>query len=182
MLAVMRPAFVLSILAALAAGCGPREPAPADGTLPADRPVQRIVSVHDGDTCRVLDADREVRVRLHGIDAPEAGQPFGTVARDRLRALIMGKAVSVEHRGQDRYGRPLVGLEIDGDDVGLRMVAEGLAWHFKRYSDDAGLAAAEVEARAARRGLWRDRQPVPPWAWRAGEKARKAAQREPAGR
>jgi micrococcal nuclease len=59
------------------------------------------------------------------------------------------------------------------------MVAEGLAWHFTRYSDDATLAAAEREARAARRGLWRDREPVPPWEWRASEKERKG---EPASR
>jgi micrococcal nuclease len=193
-LPAMRSGIALPIIVALAAGCGyraappspeaahavdagPIPSMPADGTLPAARPLQRIVSVHDGDTCHVLDDDREVRVRLHGIDAPEAGQPFGTVARDRLRAIIMGKAVAVGHRGQDRYGRPLVGLEIDGDDVGLRMVADGLAWHFKRYSDDATLAAAEVEARAARRGLWADREPVPPWEWRASERERKAAEK-----
>jgi endonuclease YncB( thermonuclease family) len=41
------------------------------------------------------------------------------------------------------------------------------------------LIAAEVEARAARRGLWGDREPVPPWEWRATEKGRK---RRPARR
>ena len=34
-----------------------------------------------------------------------------------------------------------------------QMVADGLAWHFTRYSDDATLAEAEQQARAARRGL-----------------------------
>ena len=48
--------------------------------------------------------------------------------------------------------------------------ADGLAWHYTRYSDDARLAAAEREARAARRGLWRDAAPVAPWDWRASEK------------
>jgi micrococcal nuclease len=137
--------------------------------------VRQVVGFHDGDRNHVLDDDHEGRVRLHGIDPPEAGQPFGRVTRDRLRALVMGKAVAVEYRGQNRYGRPLVGLEIDGEDVGLRMVAEGLAWHFKRYSDDPRLAAAQRRARAAQRGLWRDREPVPPWEWRAGEKARKVS-------
>jgi endonuclease YncB( thermonuclease family) len=63
------------------------------------------------------------------------------------------------------------------------MVVEGLAWHFTRYSHDATLAAAEVEARAARRGLWAAREPVPPWEFRASETDRKAAaKRQPVSR
>jgi hypothetical protein len=47
----------------------------------------KVVSVTDGDTVRVLDAANvQHKVRLDGIDAPERGQPFGTVARDRLAA------------------------------------------------------------------------------------------------
>ena len=58
-------------------------------------------------------------------------------------------------------------------------MADGLAWHYVRYSKDARLAAAERDARAARRGLWADKAPVPPWEWRATERGRKAV---PAGR
>jgi micrococcal nuclease len=130
------------------------------------------VSVHDGDTVLCLDADsRQHKVRLVGIDAPEIGQPFGTKSRDGLRALVLRKSVTVHEQGQDKYGRTLGSLEIDGDDVALRMLAAGLAWHFTRYSDDEHLAAAEREARAARRGLWADPEPVAPWDWRATEKA-----------
>ena len=53
-----------------------------------------------------------------------------------------------------------------------------MAWHYTRYSKDARLAAAEREARAAGRGLWADREPVPPWEWRASERERKAAKRQ----
>ncbi len=67
----------------------------------------------------------------------------------------------------------LARLEIDGQDVNRQMVADGLAWHFTRYSDDATLAEAEREARGARRGLWADPEAVPPWEWRATEKGRK---------
>jgi endonuclease YncB( thermonuclease family) len=135
----------------------------------------KVVSVHDGDTLTVLDATKVQRkVRLQGIDAPERGQPFGNVARDRLAALTMGKAVAVHDDGRDKWGRTLGRVEVEGQDVSRQMVAEGLAWHYSRFSDDAGLAAAEREARAAVRGLWRDRQPVPPWEWRATAKDRKA--------
>lgn len=142
-----------------------------------------VVGVHDGDTVLCLDEhNTQHKVRLVGIDAPEIGQPFGTVSRDGLRALVLRKSVTVHQHGQDRYGRTLGSLEIDGDDVALRMLAAGLAWQFTRYSDDEHLADAERDARAARRGLWADGKAVPPWEWRASEKARKADQRVPAGR
>jgi micrococcal nuclease len=133
-----------------------------------------VVSVHDGDTVNCLDDDKVQRkVRLVGIDAPEIGQPFGTVSRDRLRALVLRKSVTVHSAGQDHYGRTLGTLEVDGLDANREMVRDGLAWHYKRYSNDASLAAAEREARAAGRGLWGDPQSVPPWEWRAGERQRK---------
>ena len=78
---------------------------------------------------------------------------------------------------RDKYGRTVARIEVAGQDVNRQMVAEGLAWHYTAYSDDATLA--EAEARAAGRGLWRDHEPVPPWEWRATEKGRK---RQPAGR
>ncbi len=123
-----------------------------------------------------------LNIRLQGIDAPELGQPFGRVARDRLAAMAKGKTATIHATGKDRYGRVLATVEIEHDDLGRRLVAEGLAWHYTRYSDDAGLAAAERDARAAGSGLWGGREPVPPWEWRASEKARKANRGEPAGR
>jgi endonuclease YncB( thermonuclease family) len=135
----------------------------------------KVVSVTDGDTVRVLDAANvQHKVRLDGIDAPERGQPFGTVARDRLAALVMGKAVKVHDDGRDKWGRTLGRIEAEGQDVNHRMVADGMAWHYVAFNNDARLAAAERAARAAGRGLWADKAPVPPWEWRATAKDRKA--------
>jgi len=134
----------------------------------------RVVGVHDGDTLTALDGDKsQHKVWLAGIDAPEIGQPFGNVSREGLATMTMGKAVAVHVTDRDRYGRTVARIEVEGQDVNKAMVAGGMAWHFTRYSDDAGLAAAEVEARDARRGLWADASPVPPWEWRASEKERK---------
>ena len=50
----------------------------------------RVVSVHDGDTLTVLDAASSQRfICLHGIDAPEAKQPFGNVARKALADPVL---------------------------------------------------------------------------------------------
>ena len=123
----------------------PAAPAAPEATVePATKgvPVWRVVSVHDGDTVLCLDQDNaKHKVRLQGIDAPEIGQAFGTVSRDGLRALVLRKSVTVHTDGQDRYGRTLGTLEIDSEDVNRQMVADGLAWHYKRYSRDATMAA-----------------------------------------
>jgi micrococcal nuclease len=166
-----RSAIVACFILASMASCSAwwrRPPTPATLTW-------RVVSVHDGDTLRAIDDEQiEHQVRLAGIDAPELGQAFGRVARDRLRELALRQRVVVHLLGQDRYTRDLARLEAGGVDLGRQLVAEGLAWHYVRYSDDAELAAVEAAARAAGCGLWADPEPVPPWAWRAGEAGRKA--------
>jgi len=189
----MRAAVLLMICAAVAAvGCrrpaAPGKPRPPASTPVLARvapplPVWRVVSVHDGDTLRAIDqANVQHKIRLAGIDAPELGQPFGRASRDRLAELTQGQVVTVYIDSRHRYGRTVARLEADGLDVCRQLVADRLAWHYTRYSDDAALAAAEREARADGRGLWRDPQPVPPWEWRAGERERKAALRQPSAR
>lgn len=149
----------------------------------ADTLSGMVVSVADGDTLTVLDgSNSQIKVRLNGIDAPERGQPFGTKARDRLAELTAGKTVAVNGSKRDRYGRTLGRVEVEGQDVNRQMVLDGMAWHYKQYSDDQRLADAEAAARAAKRGLWADAAPVPPWEWRASERDRKAAKRQPVGR
>jgi micrococcal nuclease len=133
-----------------------------------------VARVIDGDTIHVLAKDKTtVKVRLEGIDAPETGQPFGTKARQALAAKILGKTVIVETKGNDKYGRTLGVVSLDGRNINLEMVSEGWAWHFKKYSKDAALANAENEARAKRAGLWADAKPQSPWDWRAAEKQRR---------
>lgn len=133
----------------------------------------RVVRILDGDTVDLLvDGRRTERIRLEGIDAPEKGQPFGTQARKRLASLCFLREVQVRTAKKDRYGRWIGRIRADGEDLNLRMLREGLAWHFAKYAHEQPPAEreadahAEAEARAARRGLWADRAPVPPWDWR----------------
>jgi endonuclease YncB( thermonuclease family) len=138
-------------------------------TAIADQPevfTSRVIGVADGDTLTVLRGQEPVKVRLQGIDCPEGGQAFGNVAKRHLSDLVFGKEVTVMPRDTDRYGRMVADVAIEGRDVGLAMVEAGLAWHFTRYSSDQRLAAAEREARAAKRGLWRDPSPIAPWEFR----------------
>lgn len=132
-----------------------------------------IVGVADGDTLTLFDAGRnQHRIRLDGIDAPEKAQAFGQRSRQSLGELAHNRTAQASCGKVDRFQRQVCVVIVDGRDVGLLQIERGLAWHFTRYASEQApenrkaYAAAEREARAARRGLWADSQPVPPWDWR----------------
>lgn len=136
---------------------------------PLPEPFQaRVVSITDGDTLTVVRDRRQVRIRLYGIDCPEPGQPFHTRATQRTAELAHGKTVTIKAESLDRYGRLVAWIVLpDKRTLNEILVAEGLAWHFRRYAPrERRLIQLEEEARDARRGLWRDSEPVPPWEWR----------------
>lgn len=128
----------------------------------------RAVAI-DGDTIEIGDA----RVRLEGIDAPEAGQSCGRkwvgtwdCGRAALRALnglIDNQTVTCKSQGRDKYGRVLGLCSAGGKDINAEMVRAGNAWAFVKYSRT--YVGAEEEARAARAGIWQgDAEPA--WVYR----------------
>jgi micrococcal nuclease len=127
-----------------------------------------VVGVIDGDTAEVRLDSGMIRVRFHGIDAPESGQPHGKAAKAALADLIYGKAVEVEPYQQDRYDRLVARVWIDGMDVNAEMLRTGNAWTYRRYADDPAYCTYEQAARDLGRGLWRlpANQRVAPWEWR----------------
>lgn len=141
--------------------------------------VGRVVGVVDGDTLtiRSMDDGIQYRVRLIGIDAPERKQPFGNVSKRHLSETAYGAFVKVEYDKLDRYGRVLAYVSNGKQDVGLEQIKAGMAWHFKRYGRDQRkaefdrYASAESQARAAKRGLWSQKTPAPPWAYRKHRKS-----------
>lgn len=136
----------------------------------------KVVGVADGDTFTLLLPDNSTKkIRLHGVDAPERRQPFGTVSRQRLSELIFQKQVSVEEKDVDRYGR-IVGIAfVNGESVNEEMLRSGLVWHYTQYDQNHEWAQLQEEARRARKGLWRDKNPVAPWEWRREQRGKKKA-------
>jgi endonuclease YncB( thermonuclease family) len=121
----------------------------------------------DGDTMTVLKTDNtQEKVRLASIDTPEKGQPYGTKAKDALANLVFGETVRVEVVTVDRYGRTVGSVWLGDLNANAEMVRLGYAWVYRKYSDDPALLALEAEARVAKKGLWADLNPVPPWEWR----------------
>ena len=128
----------------------------------------RVVKVPDGDTITILDANqKQHKVRLYGIDAPEYKQPYSRAAMKALAGLIEGEGVGVDVKDTDSYGRA-VGVVYKGNlKVNLRMVKSGYAWWYKKYAPfDDDLRMAEERARIDKLGLWADPDPINPYEWR----------------
>ena len=60
----------------------------------------------------------------------------------------------------------------DGKELNRELVQAGLAWWYRKYSDDKSLGKLEADAKKNRRGLWSDKNPVAPWDWRAAQRAK----------
>ncbi|ODT77119.1 MAG: hypothetical protein ABS69_08935 [Nitrosomonadales bacterium SCN 54-20] len=138
----------------------------------------KVVKIADGDTLTVLDkSNRQHKIRLVGIDAPERKQAFGTVSRQNLADLVFGKKVDVEWHKQDHYQRVLGKVLLDGQDINLKQVKAGLAWHYTQYDKDLQLidkllyAEAQKVASLKGTGLWSDPAPVAPWDFRHNKPA-----------
>jgi endonuclease YncB( thermonuclease family) len=127
----------------------------------------RIIRIVDGDTLVLLDSDRtQHKVRLTEIDAPESKQPFGQKSKEALAALCSNKPAVVKSTSKDRYGRTLGRVICDGTDANADMVTQGMAWVYTQYNKDKTLIQLQQAAQQAKKGLWSDPQPVPPWEWR----------------
>ena len=128
----------------------------------------RVVGITDGDTISTLCGGLETKIRLAGIDSPEERQPYGKRAKSFTADLAYGQYVAIVEKDKDRYGRIVADVILpDGRNLNQELVRTGLAWWYARYApEDETLKALEAEARAARRGLWADSEPVAPWEWR----------------
>lgn len=131
--------------------------------------VGKVVAIADGDTVTVLDRNnRQHRIRLAGIDAPERKQPYYQASRQHLAKLAFGRQVTVDWSKTDRYKRIVGNVNVAGEDVGLLQVRAGYAWWYRDYAreqspdDRVRYEAAELDARRLRRGLWQDAAPVEP--------------------
>lgn len=109
-------------------------------SFPFCQGAKRVTCVVDGDTFW-LDGEK---IRIADIDTPEIGTPqcarelaLGEKAKHRLQSLLNGgpfEMHSISDRDTDQYGRKLRILVRNGQSIGDKLVAEGLArtWEGQR--------------------------------------------------
>lgn len=128
----------------------------------------KVVKIADGDTFTILvEGNKQVKVRFHGIDCPESKQDFGTRAKQFTSELAFSKIVNVQVKDIDRYGRT-IGIVIlpDGKILNEELLRVGLAWHYKHYDKSEKYAALENQAKASKVGIWSMKNQTAPWEFR----------------
>ena len=134
----------------------------------------KVIGIKDGDSI-VIWVDSMARdVRLLHIDCPERGQPFGDKARKFVAEACFGQQVSLlidPANKYDRNGRLLAEVFLaNGRNLNKELVKNGMAWHYKSYSDSEEYARLEIKARGLKTGLWNEPNPIAPWLWRHPKK------------
>ena len=129
-----------------------------------------VTKVYDGYTLTLQNNNGIYKIRLSGIDAPERRQAYGNVSRNHLYNMVRNKFVYAEVHDKDRYGRYVAKIIVDNTDVNAEMLKAGLAWHYKQYDKNPEYARLEQEAKQNRRGLWIEKNSIPPWIYRKSKK------------
>jgi endonuclease YncB( thermonuclease family) len=135
-----------------------------------------VLAVEDSDRVTLASDDGSVySVILIGIDAPDEKQSYYKKAKKRLAELVEGKDVTIILRTNDQNESYAV-IYAGADDVGLRLIQEGLAWYSPGRSGAQSTAEREkyqqamASAKTARSGLWDEKDATAPWTFR-GEKS-----------
>jgi endonuclease YncB( thermonuclease family) len=145
----------------------------ATSTARAETFAGRVTGIVDGDSLILADTqNRQRRIRLDGIDAPEILQAFGQNAKTALSAMVFGQPATANCIRRDRQGNEWCILVVAGKDVGLELLGNGMAWWDRRNSgrqtrqERSAYEQAEFLAKIHRFGLWNSKNPQPPWEWR----------------
>ncbi|MDA1194174.1 MAG: thermonuclease family protein [Planctomycetota bacterium] len=141
-----------------------------------------LVQFDDGDTIRIRWPNRDAEeIRLLGIDTPEVmhlehdipyAQPFGEVAAGFLRGCIAAseRLELLRSGNQDKYGRTLGFLFVDGRNYSVLVIEARLAYGPNPRFGDNGLPA---ETKACMDAAERAGPPAfePPWEYRTRMRA-----------
>ena len=130
-------------------------------------PNNQVINVVDGDTVDVLIDKKVTRVRMLGINTPETKNPrkgvecYGPEASSRLKDLLAGKIIELKNDPsqdtEDKYGRLLRYVFLNGEDINQKMISDGYAFEYtykKPYEYQKEFRKSESEAREKNLGLW----------------------------
>lgn len=125
----------------------------------------KVIKIIDGDTYDILlEGNKQIRIRMEGIDAPEKGMPYYKVAKNYLKEMCITQQVKVVVTGSDNQDRKIAYTYLnDGRELSREMLKAGLAWHFIKYNTDKDLAAIQSEAQNRKIGIWSQQNPMSPW-------------------
>ena len=150
---------------------------------PENSYVGQTIDVSDGDTLTVKSEKYGVvKIRLYGVDCPEAFQVHGESAKQFTISKSLHKRVRITPIDVDDYGRTVAVVMVNGENLNEKILAGGNGWVFRKYCHSEfceNWLKLEEHARSSQLGLWRDKNPLPPWEWRERERKRETESSSP---
>ena len=120
----------------------------------------------DGDTARFIINGEEKKVRFLAIDTPEVdkNEPFSKEAKEyTCNTLKKAKEIYLEYDSnsdkEDKYGRLLAFIHVDGELLQKKLIANGyakVAYIYGDYSYVSDLRKEEEQAKNKKIGIWQD--------------------------
>ena len=139
----------------------------------AQNALFQVVSTRDGDDVTVSRGNKQLRIRLACIDAPEMEQqPWGEQSANRLKQLLpKGQTVQLRVINTDKSGRTVAEVYRGNQSINLQMVQEGQAVVYPQYLSNCAATQdqylqAEATAKQQRLGFWNQARPMRPWDFR----------------
>jgi len=135
-----------------------------------------ITRVYDGDTVTFVPDDKKEdqwKIRLAEIDAPESDQPCGKESTMFLKDMALLKDAKIKVVTTDKYGRKVAKVYVGRRLLNKAMLQEGLAWHYKDYSKNTEFRQIMESAQAQKKGIFRQKNPTPPWEYRKIKRLKK---------
>ena len=129
--------------------------------------------ISDGDTITVTNnkTNKKVKVRLFGIDAPEATQKYGLASKEYLMSLTKNKSIIVKGNTYDKYGRLLGTIYVDGININETMVQTGNAWWYEKFDPkNTKVRDMQIKAKESKLGLWKNVNAIAPEEYRKNQK------------
>jgi micrococcal nuclease len=153
---------------------------PADSTDNSPTELARCLRVLDGDTFEVEWQGQNERVRLLGIDAPETRRTktlraqaelldidpdfllrYGEITKQTAENWLLNRDVRLifpnDEVLRDNFGRLLCYVELQGTDIGERLLLGGNAIIYEAaHPREESYRLFQAEAQKQRRGIWRN--------------------------
>ena len=138
---------------------------PSSDVLPNPLKAE-VIGIQDGDTIEMkfiftgkkagFRMGKPVRIRFLHVNSPERGKPYYKIAKQFTSDKCFRKIVTIRHAGNfDKYGRLLGEIVLpDGKVLNKELVKNGLAVHFKKYSNSVEYSNLEIQAQRKKIGIW----------------------------
>ena len=158
----MKRILTLLALGSVLAACAAKPvPKAAPKAVPKSAPAGTMVldgkalDALNGETVTVLGGDNIPHiVRLFGIDAFPKTEPWGAKAKAFLNGLVARENVRVTWDRKNEVGYPWGTVVLGRRNLSLAMLSAGLAWRCTKVELPPAYAKAEAAAKAAKRGIW----------------------------